>query len=101
MTEVPKGVVAVFVGPDGREIASVCDFDQSGYGGYTMQEAQTHRIRDAVARAVAEQLCSSEFTKHIDGYQRQKVMQAMIDRGGYRLHIIPVGYGAEQADARG
>jgi hypothetical protein len=90
----PKGVVAVFVGSDGHAVASCADFDQSGYGGYTMQEAQTHRIRETIARRVAEAFASTEFTKHLDTYKVRCVIDQMIARDGYFLHIIPVGYEA-------
>lgn len=91
-TDTPQGVVGIFVGPDGRCIASVSDFDHHGYGGYTQQEAQTHRVRDAIARAVADALASSEFTKHIDNYHKREVLSAMERNDGYRLHVVPVGY---------
>lgn len=91
-----KGVVAVFVGPDGREIASVSDFSTDGYGGFTMRQAQEHRIRYAVADAVAERFASTEFTKHLDNYQRRQVLDAMTRDGGYKLHIIPIGYDDEE-----
>lgn len=76
-TDTPQGVVGIFVGPDGRCIASVSDFDHHGYGGYTQQEAQTHRVRDAIARAVADALASSEFTKHIDKMERDEADKRM------------------------
>lgn len=94
--QTPKGVVAIFVGPDGRCIASVSDFRHDGYGGYTMQEAQTHRARDAIARAVADALASSEFTKHIDNYHKREVLSQMERQDGYRLHIVPVGHEVEK-----
>lgn len=71
---------------------SVADFDQSGFGGYTQQEAQTHRVRDSIARAIAETFCSTEFSKHIESYELRKTVAKMIDVGGYKLHIIHVGY---------
>lgn len=93
MTEqIPKGVVAVFVGPDGREVASASDFNQSGYGGHTLQESQTVRIRDAIANRVADALASTDFTKHIDLYHKREVLRSMERTAGYRLHIIPIGY---------
>jgi hypothetical protein len=92
MSETPKGIVAVFVGPDGHCVASVSDFDTSGYGGYTMREAQEHRIRDAIATAVANALASNDFTKHIDVYHKREVLRAMERTAGYHLHLVPVGY---------
>lgn len=94
--EVPKGVVAVFVGPDGREIASVADFDLGGYGGHTLLQSQTVRVRSEIAIKVADALASSEFTKHIDNYAKRQVLAEMERRDGYRLHIIPVGHEAEE-----
>jgi hypothetical protein len=90
--EKPKGVVAVLVGPDGRAVASASDFDLSGYGGYSLEEGQTHRIRDAIAHRVAEAMASSDFTKNMSTYERRKVVEAMIAKDGYRLHIIPIGH---------
>lgn len=90
----PKGVVAVFVGPDGRCVASVSDFDYSGYGGFSLQQSQEVRVQDAIARKVANALCSSDFTRHMETHDMKRVMRQMIDRDGYKLHIIPVGHEA-------
>ena len=92
MSETPKGVVAVFVGPDGRQIASVSDFNQNGYGGFSLEEAQTSRVKDSIASAVADMLCSSAFTKHLDNYRKREVLSQMQTRDGYHLHIIPIGH---------
>jgi hypothetical protein len=89
---VPKGVVAVFVGPDGHAVANAADFDYSGYGGFSLEEAQIIRVKDAIARKVAEAFASTEFTKHLDRYRLQEVLRQMQDRDGYKLHIIGIGH---------
>jgi hypothetical protein len=92
----PQGVVAVFVGPTGQCIASVSDFERSGYGGYSLQQSQTVRVKDAIGRKVAEAFASSEFTKHLDRYNVQRVLEAMQQNDGYKLHIISVGHEEEE-----
>jgi hypothetical protein len=92
----PKGVVAVFVGPTGQCIASVSDFERSGYGGYSLKDSQTVRVKDEIGRQVAEAFASSEFTKHLDRYNVQKVLSAMQSNDGYKLHIISVGHEEEE-----
>lgn len=82
----PQGVVAVFVGPDGHQVAAVADFDQSGYGGFSLHEAQTLRIKDAIASEVARRFCSDDYIKHLDRYKRSEVINAMVRNDGYHLH---------------
>lgn len=91
----PKGVVAVFIGPGGHCIASASDFHLDGFGGFSLLEAQTIRVKEAIGFRVAEALASNDFAKHLDRYQIATVLRQMEERDGYALHIIPVGHEAE------
>lgn len=68
------GVVAIYTDKDGRVIASVSDFDRSGYGGCSLEEAQGIRAKRALSRAVANAYCSPVFADKLNWMDCEKVM---------------------------
>lgn len=96
-SKTPCGVVAVFVGPDGREIVSVSDFSLDGYGGFSAKEAQEHRVKDAISARVIQAFCSDAVGKHIDRYRASEILREMQREDGFKLHLIPIGHDDEAA----
>jgi hypothetical protein len=90
----PPGVVALFIGKDGRVIASVSDFDTSGYGGFTLQQAQEMRVKRSLAHEVLDKLSSPLICEAVDTYDAQKIMDSMCSRCGCRVEIVAVGHKA-------
>lgn len=73
----PKGVVAIFVSPDGRVVASGTDFDVDRPGGYKLQDAQRVRAERRLARAVVDAYCSSTVTEALSEYDREQMMRKL------------------------
>jgi hypothetical protein len=84
---VPSGVTAVYV-YDNRVIAHASDFNQSRPGGFTVLEAQTHRVEQALAFAVVRALASPALHENLDAYECERILQKM--KG--KTYIIPVGH---------
>ena len=90
----PCGVVALFIGKDGRVIANVSDFNTSGYGGFSLQQAQEIRVKSSLAHEVLEKLSSPLICAAVDTYDAKKIMDNMCSRCGCRVEIVSVGHGA-------
>lgn len=94
-----SGVVAVFISPDGRVVAEVTDFERSGYGGFTLEEAQRIRCKRALNRAVVSRFASDPLANAISEYSAESIVSEMVDKGGYRKHFITIGHGQAEGDA--
>lgn len=92
---VPPGMSAIFIA-EGRVIAHVTDFNRSTYGGFTLQEAQEHRVRDRLAMAVVKELSSPLMHNNLDAYECQRILGKLPGK----VHVMPVG-GAHSASGDG
>lgn len=90
----PPGVVALFIGKDGRVLANASDFNSGGYGGFSLQQAQEMRAKRALSREVLSALSSPLVCEAIEAYDAEKIMNAMCSRCGCRVEIIAVGFEA-------
>lgn len=88
----PKGVVAVLTGPDGEVYSSLSDFHTSRSAGYTVREAQEHRLKQAIARDVVDRCCAACIAKTFDRVDYARVLDKMLSDGGFTLTMIPVGH---------
>lgn len=79
------GVTAVYV-YDGRVIAHASDFNRSRPGGFTVLEAQTHRVEQALASAVVRALASEALHENLDAYECERIIAKMKGKS----YIIPV-----------
>lgn len=87
----PKGVVAVLVGPDGRELANAADFSPSGPAGFSAREFQEMQAKRALALAAVAGLSSPTMANALDAYLAEQIMRAMCNRG-CRVMVLPVGH---------
>lgn len=92
MTKTPKGVVATFTDSTGHVVASVSDFDRSGYGGYSLQEAQRFRVRRKLAHAVVNAYCSPVIVKALSEFDCAEIINKLTREQGFTETIIPIGY---------
>jgi hypothetical protein len=86
-----KGVVVVITWPTGEVAVNAADFDRSGYGGYTMQEAQSYRARNAAKRKLFQDLCHPDVPKAMTEYDVDRLWTAM-EKNGYKMTVIAVGH---------
>jgi hypothetical protein len=86
------GVVAVFIAPDGHVVADYTDFERSGYGGFTLLEAQRIRCKRGLSRAVVERFAGVPLARAIDQYRADEIVDKMIQDQGYRKHFIIIGH---------
>lgn len=89
-----NGVVALFIDKEGRVLANVSDFNSSGYGGFTLQQAQEIRAKSSLAHEMLEKLSSPLICAAVDTYDAKKIMDNMCSRCGCRVEIVSVGHGA-------
>jgi hypothetical protein len=90
--QVALGVVVVLIAPDGRMVVSVSDFNRSGYGGFTLQEAQTMRAKEALARTAIRAFCNDDLADVIDRYRAEEIIRALCDKKKYRVEMIVIGH---------
>lgn len=92
MNEAPKGVIAVLIGPDGREVANAADFGGGGPAGFSQKETQTMRAKQRLSHATMKALASPLLSNAIDTYQAERLVDEMCRTGGCRVLTIPTGY---------
>lgn len=87
----PSGVVALFIGKDGRVLANTSDFNTSRYGGFSLRQAQEMRVKRSLAHEVLDKLSSPLICEAIDTYDAEKIMNSMCSRCGCHVEIVAVG----------
>ena len=92
MTDTPCGCVGVYTDAEGRVIASVSDFDLSGYGGFTLYEGQKIRAQKKLAMAVVDAYCSSVVTRALYTYDCEQIVRKL----NGKMTFIPVGHADEE-----
>lgn len=93
--EKPKGVVGILTGPDGHVWASVTDFDTSGYGGFSLQEAQEVRVQTLLAFEFIRKTCSDIVVQAMGPLDCKGIVGTLISKHGFKRTIIPIGHPAE------
>jgi hypothetical protein len=89
-----SGWCAVMINPNGVVVTTYADFDRSGYGGFSLDEAQKFRARNIIKRRFVGD--------HLNGWLASKADEYFCDQfwrvaelAGYKLQLIPVGHEAE------
>lgn len=95
-----NGTVMVFIAPEGRVIASATDFAQHSPGGFTNEEAQRLRCRDALAAAIIDAFASPVLNGAMDSYSRARIVGELEKSGGYRTHTLLVEITLEDVQAK-
>lgn len=93
---VPPGVTAVYV-YDGRVIAHASDFDRDRPGGFTVLEAQTHRVEQRLAIEVIHALASPALYENLDAYACEQIVRKMKGKS----YVLPVGHDDSSDDQNG
>lgn len=87
----PKGVIAIWTDAAGEVIATVADFDRSGYGGFKLWEAQRMRSESQVKAAAIRAYCSPAVTDALSNYLYDQISREMLQRG-HKLNCVAVGW---------
>ena len=95
MSKAPRGVVAVFTDKLGRVVASVSDFESSGYGGFTLRQAQEMRAERQLAYAVVRAYCSEMILEGFETYDCEQILRRLVHKGA-RVTLIPVGHPSDE-----
>ena len=88
----PKGVVSLFIGPDGRVVAHAADFHPDRPGGYTEQEAQQHRAREALHRNVLRAMCNWDLADAMSAYTCDGIIRDLCESKSYRIEHVAIGH---------
>lgn len=91
MSEI-KGVVAILTGPDGHVWATATEFDRSGYGGFSLQEAQELRVKRALAWEFVRKACSDVIVRALDEYQCDRIINNVCSQQGFTRTILPIDH---------
>lgn len=91
-----QGCVGLFIGPDGRVVAEVTDFERSGYGGFKLHEAQRIRCMRALNREIMSRFASRVLLNAISDYHAENIVDRMIEDQGYRKHFILIGHAEDE-----
>lgn len=87
-SEIPSGVVMICTDKDGREVATVHDFDRSGYGGFTLQRSQEIRCKDRLALAVINRYASPIIGQAMCKWHRDELLQTLQRDHGYKVLTV-------------
>lgn len=88
------GICGVVTTPNGHVVATYSDFERQGYGGFTLQEAQTIRVRDGLKRAFLHAFVYSDLTSKTSSYFCEQFWENAREHG-YRMETFPIGYPEE------
>src|SRR3546814_405693 len=92
----PRGYLMLMLWPDGKVLAEVSDFETSGYGGFTLKQAQRIRCRDRLWRSVLDRLANPIIGDAAGSYHGDAIINAMVSKHGFRVHEIAIGYEDEE-----
>jgi hypothetical protein len=84
---IPAGVTAVYV-YDGHVIAYASDFDRGQPCGFTLLQAQTHRVEQRLAFEVVRALSSRPLYESLDAYACEQIVRKMKGKS----YVLPVGH---------
>lgn len=91
-----SGVAAVVINPDGHVVADAADFERQTYGGFSLEEGQSIRVRYAIKRRFAETHLNQWLAKNIgDSFAEDFWDHAA--SVGYQMHIFPISTEREGA----
>jgi len=82
------GVCAIVTDNDGTVLASRVDFDRTGYGGFTLEEAQRYRAQRFVRGVFFQNMTSPRFVKYDDYFLDQ--FWKMAEANGFKITTVPV-----------
>lgn len=88
----PKGMGALLIDDKGRVAAHAFDFDQDGYGGFKLHEAQRMRAKRAMARKFFMSYCSTIVAEVVDEYRQTEIVEKLCRDKGWRMVIIDVNH---------
>lgn len=96
-TKTPKiqGVVKVFLNERGQVIAHAADFDRGGYGGFTLQQSQAHRVDERLGRAVIDAYSSPDLSRALSRFNVGDMMRTLVNQYGCKVHEINIGHDEE------
>ncbi len=86
-----EGVVAIFVCKLGHVIETCADFDKSGYGGFTLREAQKIRAKRGLIGKVVRAYCSPNLTDNIEEYTYERIFNDLVSNGA-KVHFEYIGH---------
>ncbi len=79
-----EGTIAIFVNPRGDVIATACDFEKSGFGGFTLEQAQKIRCRNRINREIVSAYASPDLADNIESYTCERIVDDLM-RKGFKL----------------
>ena len=90
-TKTPPGIVGIFTDKFGRVVETVSDFTTDGYGGFSLRQAQTYRVKTRLALAVVRAYCSDMIFDGLETYDCERIVQRLVTKGATTT-FIPVGH---------
>ena len=78
IAKIVKGAMAIIHWPDGAVLAADVDFDRSGYGGMSLFNAQSYRVRAAVKREAIRKLCHADVVACLEQHHLESLFRAMV-----------------------
>ena len=96
LSHTPAGVVGIVTSPDGRVIATATDFDTNAPGGFTLLEAQKHRVQEALAASVVEAGCADWIRGAVTATASSRIFDHLVRLGGFGVNYIQVGQHGNQ-----
>jgi hypothetical protein len=90
-----QGIGAILTDGEGKVVAHAFDFERSGFGGFTLWEAQRIRVRGALARTFIAHWCFGDVASVIDQHESEKIVAELCRKKNYHLKFIDIGHGVQ------
>lgn len=89
-----SGFCAVITNPNGDVVTTNADFERTGYGGMSLEDAQEHRARNVVKLRFARDHLNDWLASKADGYFCDQLWK-VAELAGYKMQVFPVKDGEE------
>ncbi|MGB3415735.1 MAG: hypothetical protein WBA36_03605 [Mesorhizobium sp.] len=86
-----QGVCGIITSPTGKVVATYSDFERQGYGGFSLQDAQTIRVKEGLKRDFLRKFLFDGLVSKSSGYFCEQFWENARDHG-YLMETIPIGY---------
>lgn len=90
-----RGICGIVTTPDGVVVATHSDFERQGYGGFTLQEAQTFRVKNGLKRSFLRAFMFDNLIRKSSSYFCEQFWENAREHG-YRMETFPIGYDEEK-----
>jgi len=85
-----KGVVAVLTKNNGAVVATACSFEQTPYGGFSLERSQEIRAENTLAVDFMKNFSSPYVNESLDSDHCRHIVEQVCDKQGFKKRYIHI-----------